>query len=235
MSTERPAWSGARGARLTAAGPFREPRSTRHYVNRAGAAFTLIEMLIVIAIIAVLSALLVPAMQGLMGTSGRRGGVNTMMAVFEQARLSAMESGVRAYVGFPVEAANKTNAFSHVIVYRDPRPDETAPVAVTRWQKLPQGVFYEGGANFGATKNSSNVLPKLGGETIGQVAVLEFNRFGQLVPNTNEVKVMVGEKALPTPTDPWLRNESNFFEISVQPLTGRAVVADKSGTFGTNH
>lgn len=232
MSNERGAWSVEHAAQRTAFDFSHSPLATRHCACRAGAAFTLIEMLIVIAIIAVLSALLVPAVQGLMGTSGRRGGVNTMMAVFEQARLSALESGVRSYVGFPVKAANETNAFSHVIVYRDPRPEETAPVAVTRWQKLPQGVFYEGGANFGATKNSSNALPKLGGETISELAVLEFNRFGQLVPNSDEVKVMVGEKALPK--GPWLRGESNFFEISVQPLTGRAVVADKSGTLGTS-
>ena len=232
MSNARGARSVEHAAQRTASDSCHLPLVTRHCACRAGAAFTLIEMLIVIAIIAALSALLVPAVQGLMGTSGRRGGVNTMMAVFEQARLSAMESGVRSYVGFPVNAANETNAFSHVIVYRDPRPDETAPVAVTRWQKLPQGVFYEGGANFGAPKDSSNALPKLGGETIGQLAVLEFNRFGQLVPNSDEVKVMVGEKALPK--GPWLRGERNFFEISVQPLTGRAVVADKSGTLGTS-
>ena len=232
MSNARGARSMEHAAQCTASGSCHSPLVTRHCACRAGAAFTLIEMLIVIAIIAALSALLVPAVQGLMGTRGRRGGVNTMMAVFEQARLSALESGVRSYVGFPVNAANETNAFSHVIVYRDPRPDETAPVAVTRWQKLPQGVFYEGGANFGAPKDSSNALPKLGGETIGQLAVLEFNRFGQLVPNSDEVKVMVGEKALPK--GPWLRGERNFFEISVQPLTGRAVVADKSGTLGTS-
>jgi prepilin-type N-terminal cleavage/methylation domain-containing protein len=121
-----------------------------HRAHRSAAAFTLIELLVVVAIIAVLSALITPAVQGLMGTSGRRGALNTVTAVLEQARLSAVENGTTAYVGFPTNAANKTNGFSHLIVFRDARPGDTNanPVAVTRWQRLPNGVFFKGGIDF---------------------------------------------------------------------------------------
>ena len=208
-----------------------------HRARRSGAAFTLIELLVVVAIIAVLSALITPAVQGLMGTSGRRGGMSTVAAVFEQARLAAIENGVTAYVGLPSGANNKTNGFSHLIVFRDPdpnkQPPETKPVAVTRWQRLPTGVFYElSPALSGALSNSSlpqRTLPRLGGsEDLTTISALAFNRFGQLQGVNSEVSLFVGDKIDPTKNGGWLRGASNYFELRVQPLTGRVVIDDAS-------
>lgn len=190
-------------------------------------------MLIVIAIIAILASLVTPALQGILGTGGRVGGVNTAAAVFEQARLAALESGVTAYVGFPGDSANITNRFSHLIVLREPRSDETAGlVAVTRWQKLPQGVFYEGSTNFASVATNKTIptrtVPPLPGENPPtQLKVIPFNRFGQLVPSGQVVSLRLGEKA--DPTGSWVRSDANYFEMTVQPLTGRTVVEDKSG------
>jgi prepilin-type N-terminal cleavage/methylation domain-containing protein len=196
-------------------------------------AFTLIEMLVVIAIIAILSALLAPAVQGLMGTSGRRGGLNTVTAVIDQARLAAIEHGTTAYVGFPTNANDKTNGFSHVIVFRDPSPfrtNETAAVALTRWQKLPSGVFFAGGSGLAAAiavrSVPSKALPSLGGkEDLTQIPALAFNRFGQLQGVTTEVSLLLGEKIDPTAPD-WRGGSSNYYELRVQPLTGRVIVDD---------
>lgn len=208
---------------------------TRHRARPAGGAFTLIELLVVVAIIAVLSALITPAVQGLMGTSGRRGALNTVTAVLEQARLSAVENGTTAYVGFPTNAANKTNGFSHLIVFRDARPGDTNlnPVAVTRWQKLPNGVFLEGGTGMSGAVRSrtlpSRTLPRLGGtEDLGQIPALAFNRFGQLQGASTEISLLLGEKMEPTKAGDWRGGANNHYELRIQPLTGRVVVRDAS-------
>ena len=201
--------------------------------QRSDAAFTLIELLVVVAIIAVLSALITPAVQGLMGTSGRRGALNTVTAVLEQARLSAVENGTTAYVGFPHNAANKTNGFSHLIVFRDARPGDTNTnaVAVTRWQRLPNGVFIQGGTGLSGAVTTrtlaSRTLPRLGGsEDLTQIPALAFNRFGQLQGASTAVSVLLGEKI--EPTGDWRGSPNNYYELRIQPLTGRVIVDDAS-------
>lgn len=198
-------------------------------------AFTLVELLVVSAIIGILLALVAPSLQGLMGTNGRRGGLSTAAAVLEHARLVAIESGTTAYVGLPINAANATNGYSHMIVFREPRPDDTNTnrVAVTRWQRLPNGVFFELGENFEDAMSNrvvlSNTLPRLGGEVLTNIPSIAFNRFGQLlgVVTNSQISLLVGEKVEPT-IDQWRGGPSNFFELRIQPLTGRAITRDAS-------
>ena len=231
MSNARGARSMEHAAQCTASGIIcSSSLETRHRAHRSGAAFTLIELLVVVAIIAVLSALITPAVQGLMGTSGRRGALNTVTAVLEQARLSAIENGTTAYVGFPTNAANKTNGFAHLIVFRDARPGDasTNPVAVTRWQRLPNGVFLEGGTVMTNTL-PPRTLPRLGGsEDLTQIPALAFNRFGQLQGVNTAVSVLLGEKIDPAKPGEWRGSTSNYYELRIQPLTGRVIVDDAS-------
>ena len=193
-------------------------------------AFTLIELLVVVALIAVLSTLLTPALQGLMGVSGVRGGVNSLSAALEQARLSAMQAGTTAYLGFPFNSTNPQASHSSVIVLQADAQGNLS--AVSRWIKLPQGVFLEPGDNFPTGKtislSNSSALPRLGTERPSQLTVLQFDRFGRLVGAPQEVVVKLGEKV---DRDSGFRGGAKqHFEFRVQPLTGRAAVIDRRGT-----
>ncbi|MFM8459870.1 MAG: Tfp pilus assembly protein FimT/FimU, partial [Chthoniobacterales bacterium] len=158
--------------------------------------FTLVELLVVVAIVGILTTLLVPALRGLVGVGGRRGGMNILTTAIEQARLGAMENGVSTYVGFPTGASDPELGYSSVIVMRDSRDDESTKgsVAVTRWQRMPRGVFIDSGdVNEDVPEGA---LPKLGGSDAGKLRGIRFDRFGKVVPNET-VTLRVGEKSSP--------------------------------------
>jgi len=194
---------------------------------RARRAFTLVEVLVTVALIAVMATLLTPAVRGLMGVAGPRGGVNVLSSAIEQARLSAMESGQTTYVGFPFSAGNLDEdvRYSSAIVFRDARDDEDGDyVPISRWQRFPQGVFIESD-DLVDTENPGGALPKLNGQQTGSLSVLKFDRFGKLFEE-QPVVIRVGQKA--KPTGGFMGGANQHFEVTVQPLTGRAMVVDKA-------
>lgn len=198
--------------------------------GRKAAGFSLVELLVTVAIIAIMSTLLTPAVRGLMGVTGPRGGVNVVSSAIEQARLSAMESGSTAYVGFPFQSGSLDEdvRYSSLIVFREGRSEENEPsyVPVTRWLRLPQGVFIDDQASpLGQTESPGSAIPKLGGEPVSTLNVLRFDRFGRLVPSKKKVTLKIGEKA--EARGEFLGASDKYFEITVQPLTGRAIVVDK--------
>lgn len=190
---------------------------------RQSAAFTLLELLAVVAIIGIMSALLTPAVRGLLGVSGPRGGVNILSAALEQARLSALESGVPSYAGLTVD----TNAgHSAVLVFRDPRGNETNKlVPVTRWVRMPQGVYHRS-KDLDSFTVPSGTLPRLGTSNVTSISVVRFDRFGRLSQTTRPKVVELG--AMTAPDGEYLGGSQNRFELTIQPLTGRAIVADKA-------
>ena len=230
-SIQRLAYEGERGQ---GTGHRRQASGLPAPRRRGGerAAFSLVEMLIVVAVIAVLSVLLTPAVQGLMGTNGRRGGLNTATAVLEHARVAAIENGAAVYIGFPLNAQDKTNAFSHLIVFRGPKQGEPPAtiVPLTRWQRLPNGVFFQAGDGLSSAlanrSFASRTLPRLGSEDLLSVPALAFNRFGQLQGVNQEVSLLIGEKI--DPAGSWVGSPNNYFQLRIQPLTGRAIVRDAS-------
>jgi prepilin-type N-terminal cleavage/methylation domain-containing protein len=190
--------------------------------------FTLVEMLLVIAIIAILAALLAPAAQSLMGITGRRGGMNSLSSALEQARLRAVEKQRDVYVGFPLTATNPETRFSSVLVFDG--PTNLAPVG--RWIRFPSGVYYEPEGGCLSTNLPRffagippKALPLLEGEELNSLYAVGFDRFGRM-KSQDAVRIRVGEK--PKPDGDFIRATDNFFELTIQPLTGRVTMEDKS-------
>jgi prepilin-type N-terminal cleavage/methylation domain-containing protein len=196
-------------------------------------AFSLVEMLVVIALVATLTVLLAPSIQSLMGVTGRRGGMSILAGALDQARIKAIESGQTVHLGFPFEAVDDEElARSHFILFRaaaegDGTGIEFVPIG--RWSRLPSGVYMQGGANFPVQELEipGGNLPQLDGNDVTRLQVLSFDRFGALRGAAGPVEINVGEKVRPN-DEGWLRADNNYFTLAVQRLTGRVEVRDNS-------
>ena len=142
------------------------PAFKRH-CNYRNTAFSLIELLAVMAVVSLLMAMLLPSISGWGSTVGRRGAVTLLMNTFEQARVAAIESGQTVYVGFadgnfPVEDMR----FAAFIVFRDATDTEKAEnpsadyVILKPWTKLPKNIAFATVAN-SLTKNTPANFSKL--------------------------------------------------------------------------
>jgi prepilin-type N-terminal cleavage/methylation domain-containing protein len=235
MSVGRGPWSREPEGRSTVGAAGLLATCYRRVATRRGSlAFTLIEMLIVIALVALLSALLVPSLQGLFGVAGRRGGANALSAALEQARLSAVENGTSAYVGFATASTNQDAKYNAVIVFRARRDDESgaAFVPLSRWLRLPIGVHLQPASILSAATTSvsslTGVLPRLGTEQLASVPAIEFDRFGRLKNqgSANSRVLVVGEGVVVDASTVQFRSGTNAYALTVLPLTGRVQIAD---------
>lgn len=188
--------------------------------------FTLLELMLVVALAAVMMGLVVPAIQGTLGLSGRRGGVNVAVNLVEQARLAAVENGVRTYLAFAPTNSDPEVRFNSMIILREKLPGESmagSHAPMTRWIHLPQGVFYDGLLNM-VSLTATN-FPRLeGASTTGSLRALQFDRFGRLFPRTGVApSFRVGEGVVSSQGSARrvIFKGDNYETISVQRLTGR--------------
>jgi prepilin-type N-terminal cleavage/methylation domain-containing protein len=122
-----------------------KPASPPTSRSPACSAFTLVEMLVVIGIISVLLVAVIPAVNSLSKSNGRKAAISNLLGVIEQARAQAIKDGQPTYVVFPTFSAgtqatlDRYNYKSFAIFEDDPANPNT-PKQLTPWKTLPTGV-----------------------------------------------------------------------------------------------
>lgn len=197
-------------------------------------AFSLIELLAVMAVIAVMTSLIAPAVSGFSSTAGRRGAVNILMNTFEQARVAALESGQNVYVGFAdADFPVPDMRYAAFTVFRDTTEEEINAgkgnfVVLKKWTRLPKNVSIKRVAN--------SLVPMSGGQTFAGLAseqstsmrdetmpVITFNNAGSVSGGGNPLQIFIYDGYFGNNQDNFTRNSSDLFEkITLSRYTGRA-------------
>ena len=114
------------------------PRSDHH-------AFTLIELMVVIAIMIMVAAFIAPALTSLSKANGRKAAIANLLGGLEQARAEAIKSGTQAaYVVFPTFTSGAQSTldrynYRSYAIFEDDAANPGAVKQVTNWKSLPTG------------------------------------------------------------------------------------------------
>jgi len=205
--------------------------------------FSLLELLLVIAVMAIMMSLLLPAVSGFSSTAGRRGAVNILMNTFEQARVAALESGQTVYVGF----ANKNfpvddMKFAAFVVFRTPTEEEKVTsgkddvIVLKKWTRLPKNVAFKqvDSSLIGSQTKDFEGL-QYGGENLKELPYVAFNSSGAVEEPASNLRVFLyegyyaNEKEILTRKNGQEGSGALFEKISLSRYTGRAQL-DITGT-----
>ena len=107
-------------------------------------------------IMLIMVGMLLPALNDVLGSKGRKGAVNILLNTFEQARVAALEQSTDVYVGFADEKILNSSTsdtiseypYRRFIVFRKSSPDidgaTAAPfIPLTKWLSLPKGISFK--------------------------------------------------------------------------------------------
>jgi prepilin-type N-terminal cleavage/methylation domain-containing protein len=213
---------------------MRSPTNQPCVLQQSGqgrSAFSLVELLAVIAIIATLSALMVPAINSHSGVAGRRGAVNTIMNTLEQARVAALESGRDVYVVFWRRDFPEADAIG---VFRETETGSGNYEQLSRWLPLPKRIMLhkpEQGRNIFHESTglpSSFALNRVffsGGATATatRLGVIQYSASGTLLhpSNSRDALIILAEGQRTDGTEKVTLNSPDFEIISVAKYTGR--------------
>jgi len=220
---------------------MRSPTNQPCVLQQSGqgrSAFSLVELLAVIAIIATLSALMVPAINSHSGVAGRRGAVNTIMNTLEQARVAALESGRDVYVVFWRRDFPEADAIG---VFRETETGSGNYEQLSRWLPLPKRIMLhkpEQGRNIfhesvGLPKKDSDepdadfinrvFFPGGATATATRLGVIQYSASGTLLhpSNSRDALIILAEGQRTENIEKVTLNSPDFEIISVAKYTGR--------------
>jgi prepilin-type N-terminal cleavage/methylation domain-containing protein len=123
--------------------------------------FTLLELLVVIAIVSILLVAIVPAVNSLLKSGGRKATASLLLSGIEQARAQAIKDNRVTYIAFAAQPTDSTTAISdqkiieryfyHSFAIFEDDPDPTKPkVQVTPWKIFPTGISLRTEISFSA-------------------------------------------------------------------------------------
>ena len=157
----------------------------------SASAFTLLELLVVIGIISILLVAIIPAVNSLSKSSGRKAAVSNLLGAIEQARAQAIKDGQATYVvfpdvlpGSPDVATIQRYAYRSYAIFEDDAATPGAVKQLTPWRNLPTGVSVRSSSLLNLANTISFPFTPLGAAVTGTFPFLKFNSNGEVDPAT---------------------------------------------------
>jgi prepilin-type N-terminal cleavage/methylation domain-containing protein len=215
--------------------------------QRARSAFTLIELLVVMGIISLLLVAVIPVVNSLSKSSGRKAAISNLLGTIEQAHAQAIKDGQATYVVFPTFTGGTQTTldryhYKSYAIFEDDPAAPTAPKQLTNWKTLPAGIAIRssgGGKLSGLTASTALTPPftlTFSPETAAAAVFqcIKFNSSGEVEsppspPSTVSLTVFEGyvngTTEVVTSAKDGSGNPSAVESINIARLTGRAVSA----------
>lgn len=224
----------------------RRSRPAQVEASRKGG-FTLIELLVVIGIISILLVAVIPVVNSLSKSGGRKAAISSLLGTIEQAHAQAIKDGQATYVVFPTftggtQATLDRYHYKSYAIFEDDPAAPTAPKQLTNWKTLPAGVALRSsgtGTLSGLTASTAltpaftpTFTPEAAATAVFQC--IKFNSNGEVEsppsPPSNVTLTVFegyvnGANEVITSAKDASGNPSALESINVARLTGRAVSA----------
>lgn len=194
-------------------------------------------MLVVIAIISILLVAVIPAVNSLSKSNGRRAAVGELLGVIEQARAQAMKDGQSAYLVFPTftsgtQATLDRYNFKAFAIFEDDPANSNTPKQLTPWKTLPTGISLRSDVSSNAAVTNLPDLASLVTTappfTIDTQATpvfycIKFNTDGGVDNPAINFDLAIFEGFVSGTTETLTKKPLTTEIISISHLTGRAV------------
>jgi len=200
--------------------------------NRLGA-FSLLELLVVIGLIAIMLVAVVPAVNSLGRSSGRKGAVSNVMNAIEHARALAISSGRPTYVVFADQNTPEEYRCTSFIVFQD---DATfTPKPITKWYRLPTGIAFRPNSGILAAQTGTPKIqfacPSPVGPTLRDLPFVKFDSSGMVSAPTGGLWIdifagFVGTAGDQSFTDARQKATGKYDAVVVSRFTGRVRYVD---------
>jgi type II secretory pathway pseudopilin PulG len=194
-------------------------------------------MLVVIVIIAILLVAVIPAVNSLSKSSGRKAAVSNLLGAIEQARAQAIKDGQATYLVFLTFSSgaqatlDRYNYKSYAIFEDDPAVPAT-PKQLTAWKTLPTGVSLRANSGSGQALTNlpdlSTVVTTIPAFTIDTASVplfrcIKLNTDGGMDNPTTNLTLAVFEGYVNGGAEVATTNPMVTETLTIAHLTGRAV------------